>query len=99
MLRSGDWKCMYYHGEEPELYNLSEDPGETSDRSRDPECKPILKRMLAEILSGWDPAELQADMDRSIRNRTFVRAAPADRSVLQKEHWKGPEGYGWVNPV
>ena len=99
MLRKGSWKCMYYHGEEPELYNLAEDPGETSDRSRDPECKPILDRMLAEILSDWDPAELQADMDRSIAKRAFVRAAPADRSILQKEHWKGPVGYGWVDPV
>ncbi len=99
MLRKGNWKCMYYYGEEPELYDLDVDPGERVDRSRDPECKPILDGMLNDILSNWDPEELQADMDRIIRKRTFVRAAPADARSLQGEYWKGSKGYGWVDPV
>ena len=99
MLRKGNWKCMYYHREAPELYDLDVDPGEIFDRSRDPECKPILDEMLTEILSNWDAEELQADMDRRTRKRAFVRAAPADKQSLQGEYWKGPEGFGWVDPV
>ena len=28
MVRSGDWKLNYYHGFEPQLFNLAEDPHE-----------------------------------------------------------------------
>jgi len=99
MLRKGKWKCIYYHGEEPELYDLDADPGERIDRSRHPECKSILDGMLAAILSNWDPAEFQADIDRITRKRAVVHAAPVDARSLRGEYWKGPKGYGWVDPV
>ncbi len=28
MLRSGRWKLIYYHGYEPQLFDLEEDPAE-----------------------------------------------------------------------
>ncbi len=99
MLRKGNWKCMYYHGEGPELYDLDEDPKEMIDRSRDPECQSLLEEMLAEILLDWDPEALQADMDRAIEKRALVRAAPIDNRSLKGEHWRGPVDYGWVDPV
>ncbi len=99
MLRKGNWKCMYYHGEEPELYDLDSDPEEDVDRSRDPECKPILDGMLTDILSDWDPDELQADMVRINKQRAGLRGATADAGGLPEEYWYGPTDYGWVNPV
>ena len=33
MVRRGDWKLIYYHGEPSQLFNLAEDPDETHDRA------------------------------------------------------------------
>ena len=99
MLRKGNWKCIYYHGEKPELYNLEADPKEIVDHSHDPECGPVLDKMLAEILWDWDPEELQADMDRIVERRSLVYGLPADTGSLQGEYWKGPADYGWVEPT
>ncbi len=99
MLRRGEWKCSYYHGERPELFNLAEDPDEMQDRSGSPEAKEILDSMTAEVLAGWDPEELQADMDRCDAMRKVVNAAPRDPTVAAGEYWRGPAGYGYVEPV
>jgi len=99
MLRKGPWKCMYYYGEEPELYNLDADPEEMNSRSRDPQCKAVLEKMLAEILLDWDPQTLQADMNMRTKERFLISAAPADNQNLDREYWTGPTDYGWVDPV
>ena len=98
MLRKGDWKCVYCHKEEPELYNLREDPQEMANRAEDPALKSLLDSMLSEILSGWDPEEHQSNLDQEIQNRAFIGAAPADRSMLEGEYWQGPKDYGYVDP-
>ena len=99
MLRKGSWKCIYYHREAPELYDLEADPGERRDRAQDPACRSILDAMLGEILSGWDPEALHSDMERSAAGRALVRAAPGDPTHLRGEYWQGPTDYGWVDPA
>ena len=99
MLRKGKWECLYYHGEEPELYDLEADPEEMNNRSRHPECRSLLDEMLTEILADWDPEDLQADMDRTLERQALVNGAPGDIGVLQNEYWEGPLDYGWVDPT
>lgn len=99
MFRRGDWKCTYYHGERPELFNLAGDPNEMQDRSGDPDAKTILDSMTSELLADWDPEALQADMDRCAATRELVNAAPRDPAVLAGEYWKGPADYGYVEAV
>ena len=55
MLRSGPWKLNYYHGYQPQLFNLEEDPFETLDRNNDPACKGIKSELLDRLLDDWDP--------------------------------------------
>lgn len=55
MVRSGDWKLNYYHGFDPQLFNLIEDPHELHDRSNDSSCKAVLDEMMDRVLDGWDP--------------------------------------------
>jgi choline-sulfatase len=62
MVRSGDWKLNYYHGFEPQLFNLAEDPHELDDRAPDPSCKDIRDQMLDRILDGWDPDRIAKRM-------------------------------------
>ena len=98
MLRKGKWKCMYYHGEKPELYDLENDPDEMNDLAEAPEHGSTLESMLREMLTDWDPNTHIARMEECINQREIVRAAPGDPTLLRGEHWRGPEGYGYVEP-
>ena len=62
MVRSGDWKLNYYHGFDPQLFNLVEDPAELNDRSSDPSCRNVLDEMMDRVLDGWDPVWVQDRM-------------------------------------
>jgi len=68
MIRRGDWKLTYYRGLPSQLFNLRTDPHELEDRIDDPACADVVSRLTAEVLDGWDPdlvaaqmAELRAD--------------------------------------
>jgi choline-sulfatase len=62
MLRQEEWKLVYYHGQEPQLFNLAEDPHEQLDRARDPACRRIRRELEHKVLEGWDPNEIIAQM-------------------------------------
>jgi arylsulfatase A-like enzyme len=50
-VRQGDWKLIYYHADRRfELFNVTEDLGETRNRLAD---QPAVARRLAQTLSDW----------------------------------------------
>ncbi len=55
MIRTGDWKLSYYHGQPSQLFNITEDPQETNDRIEDPELSDLVKELTDRVLEGWDP--------------------------------------------
>lgn len=66
-VRQGDWKLIrFYEDEHMELYNLKEDPGETTDRSRRArgkvaEMRGMLDRWLREVDATMCPANPDHD--------------------------------------
>ena len=99
MLRRGRWKCNTYHNEPPELFDLQEDPGETVDRSQDPGCALQLETMVRDILKGWDPEVIALQAENMKGRLAYIRRAPGGPALLASEYWRGPEGYGSVDPV
>ena len=71
MVRSGAWKLNYYHGHEPQLFNLEEDPGETRDLSGDPAFAGTKSELLDRILDGWDPEWVKSRM-RILKDEQIV---------------------------
>ena len=62
MIRRDEWKLNYYHGHEPQLFNLRQDPDELVDRAGDPSCREVRDRMIEEVLEGWDPEHIARRM-------------------------------------
>jgi choline-sulfatase len=60
MVREGNWKLIYYHGEPMQLFDLANDPHERNDLADDPARAEIRSRLLARVLDGWDPAHIAA---------------------------------------
>ncbi|MEZ4869857.1 MAG: sulfatase-like hydrolase/transferase [Caldilineaceae bacterium] len=87
MIRQDDWKLIYYHGLEPQLFNLAEDPGELVDCAQDPACQAIREQLLARLLDDWNPEVIAAKM----------AALRADNAVLRAwaRQTNPPDHYRW----
>ena len=79
MVRRGPWKLCYYRGQEPQLFNLEEDPDEQRDRAADPACAGVREELTREVLDGWDPEWVAAEM--AARRQDHAILAQWARSV------------------
>ncbi len=55
MIRDGDWKFNLWLNDLPELYNLRDDPQETSNLAADPRHRATLERLKAKLLAWHKP--------------------------------------------
>ncbi len=84
MIRLGDWKLIYYHGLEPQLFNLAEDPGERVDRAQDTsgDCQTMRAELTARLLDGLGPGERRReDGGQARRQRAAARLGAPDESA------------------
>jgi choline-sulfatase len=87
MLRQGDWKLVYYQGLEPQLFNLTEDPGELVDRAQDPACQSVREQLLARLLTDWDPDAVAAKMATKRADNTVLRAWARQTHPPDQHRW------------
>lgn len=71
MIRKGEWKLNYYHGQPSQLFNLSDDPNELNDRANDPNSRDILRELTKMVLHDWNP-ELIAQQMQAKREDTRI---------------------------
>jgi choline-sulfatase len=55
MIRRGDWKYLYFTGDEPLLFNLRDDPGEFRNLAGKPESAAVQRELHAHLTSLLDP--------------------------------------------
>ena len=77
MVRSGNLKYNYYHGEPEELFDLATDPAELIDESSNPAYTQAVQRMRARAMEGYDPEEVTARVLLSQQKRKLIRAGYA----------------------
>jgi choline-sulfatase len=63
MIRKNHWKLIYYHGHNPQLFHMKNDPHELNDRSQDPDCQSVLQELQNLVLADWIPEKIAVDMD------------------------------------
>lgn len=98
MVREGDWKLTYYHGQPVQLFNLAEDPDEMHDRAGDPKCEEVRERLRTKVLDGWDPEWVKREIEDRQRELPILRdwartVQPADTcrwSLLPKMDYLDP---------
>lgn len=87
MVRRGDWKLCHYHGHEPQLFNVRDDPGEQVDRARDPSCRPIRDELTARVLDGWDPERIAAAMAKKREDNRILHAWARRTQPVDQYRW------------
>ncbi len=85
MVRLGPWKYIYTHGLAPLLFNLELDPDELINLAGQAQHAQTEQSLHVRLLQGWDPAEMQARILASQRERLFL-AAVAQQSA-QSPNW------------
>lgn len=73
MIKRDNIKLNYYHGETPELFDLSEDSGETNNLAGISEYSQVQRSMTEELLSRWNPEEISSRILESQRKRHYLK--------------------------
>ena len=77
MVRVGDLKYNYYHGEPEELFDLAADPDELVNQIENPAYADALDDLRARARRDYDPDEVYDRALRSQQNRRLVNAGRA----------------------
>ena len=75
MLRQGRYKLVYSSGDSPQLYDLETDPNEFHDLAEDTTYQSILEDLQAQLLSHWNPVDLEQPVRRSQKERMLIDSA------------------------
>ena len=98
MIRSGDWKLCYYHGQDSQLFNLAEDPEELQNRAADPGCQDVLVDLTARVLEGWDPEWVIRKMEEKRDNLDMIRNWVSETEPADQFRWEVTPGMNYLDP-
>jgi choline-sulfatase len=83
MVRKGQYKYNYVHGEDAQLLDLEDDPDEWNNLSGRPEYQEIEEGLKARILEQFDPDKIEQDVTESLLKRQLIREA----MKVNDTHW------------
>lgn len=99
MLRRGDFKLNTFHGYRPQLFNVTQDPGEFCDLIDDPEHADIRATLEAELATRFDAERLDLQVRADQRERRLVRSGhgitESSTSSAAGLTWGGAVGSVW----
>lgn len=98
MVRLGDWKLVYYDGQEPQLFNLSEDPGELVDRARDPACRSVREELEQRVLADWDPERIAQEMAAKRADAEILRGWAQATRPVDRFRWNLKPTMNYLEP-
>ena len=81
MLRRGSHKINYYHNDSLELFDLDSDPDELTNLADDSAHADVQERLLTELLTDWDPDDLDQRIRASQRDRLLIAAADSGHGI------------------
>ncbi len=76
MVRIGQYKYMYTHGHDEQLFDLAADPNEQTNIADKPECAQIKARLKSSLLATWDPEEVDQRVRLDQRRRIAINSTP-----------------------
>ena len=75
MIRRGDYKYIYCPSDAPMLFNIANDPRETTNLADDPDHIKLAQQFAAEIAAGWDMDTIRHDVIAKQKQRQAVYQA------------------------
>jgi choline-sulfatase len=75
MVRAGEWKYVYIHGYDKQLFDLQNDPGEWNNLIGEKEYADVADHLHSLILDRFDPGAIDQDVRRSVARRWLLKEA------------------------
>lgn len=97
MIRRDEWKLVYYHGQESQLFNLRDDPDELRDLAGDPAHRAIRDELTAEVLADWNPEAIMATMALKREQTGILRQWAQNTSPAQQYRWNLKPEMNWLD--
>lgn len=88
MIREGDWKLNYYHGDPVQLFNLADDPDETCDLAGHPKHAALVERLTKRVLDGWSPDAIAERFENKKKDLEVMKAWAGLRRPADVIRWQ-----------
>jgi len=75
MIRRGQFKLVYIHGHDTQLFDLAADPGEWHNLAGQAAYKEVEERLKARLLELFDPDAIERAVNKSVRKRALIKQA------------------------
>jgi arylsulfatase A-like enzyme len=98
MLRTRRWKLNYYHGDRPQLYDMREDPRETTDLADDARHAGVRDALVRRVLAGWDPEHVGRRMAARRRDKAVLGAWARAVRPPDAYRWRLRMEDNWLDP-
>ncbi len=72
MVRHNQYKLCYYHGQGLELFDMDQDPKETTNLAGDAAYQKVLGELLQILMRDWDPEQVSREIRASQNRRTYL---------------------------
>jgi choline-sulfatase len=87
MVRRGDWKLSYYHGFDPQLFNLADDPHEMTDLAATPEHAEKRDELMHLVLREWDPELVKEQIEQLTAEGAVLKSWASAVSPEDEYRW------------
>ena len=87
MVRSGEWKLNYYHGQPPQLFNLRDDPHELSDLAQDTMVRQVREELTEKVMEDWNPEGIAVQMATKRANAKILSAWAGHTEPEDQYRW------------
>lgn len=81
------WKLIYYHGDDPQLFNLTDDPAEVNDLAQDKAYQTVREQLVSRVLDGWNPDEIDVTMAAKRSDNQILSAWARNTSPAESHRW------------
>jgi len=88
MIRQGEWKLNYYHGQPVQLFNLAEDPDELNDLAGHPDYTGVQQELIDRVLDGWDPDRIAETIRRKRADYDIIADWARNTKPVDQYRWQ-----------
>ena len=81
------WKLIYYHGEAPQLFNLTRDPDEKNDLNQHADYQEIRRRLMTQLLTDWNPDSIRQRLLEKRADSAILRAWAQQTKPQEQHRW------------
>ena len=96
MIRTDDWKFIYYHGYNNQLFNLKNDPDEMKNLSGLKEYSKIETKLNEKILKDWKPQKIKKTIESKINSKKILKAWAQSVQPSDKYKWETKAEDNWL---